>query len=282
MAIGRYGRVNIGMVSRKRNLTIVKYGSGTLVTQDAAGDICIDHKVIAQHGSIINRIKNPVIIVSSGAVAFGKSLKPNLEHITNETVKKRVYSALGNPQLSIEWDKVITDKVVLQSLLTHRDLSMDSSRGKIIEIIDSIFGVDTQPLVIQVNDNDFITDEELVVLRNGDFGDNDEITKLLAVLSKEIFEEIEVVINTSSDGVLQDGEVVSELHADQLTDMYIDTICGSDKTSVGTGGMSNKLKNVRDLIYKVPSAKVYIVNGKKPNQLNSLLKGEDVGTKVTE
>lgn len=263
-----------------KKLTIIKYGSNTLVTENINNKVSIDYNNISNHGLIINQIKNPVIIISSGAVAFGKSLSNNFDYIKDEIIRKRIFSALGNPHLSMNWDKYIPDKSVLQSLITHKDLTSDLSKEKILEIICAIFNNDNQNSIIQVNDNDFITDEELLELRNGEFGDNDETTKLLSILCDDFFEEIEVIINTSSDGVLENNKVISTLNINKLTDCYIDDICGLDKTNLGTGGMSNKLRTIRELISKTNNSKVYIINGKKPNQLKNILKGNDVGTKI--
>lgn len=268
------------MKKLNKKLTIIKYGSNTLVTKNINNEISIDYNNMSNHGLIINQIKNPVIIVSSGAVAFGKSLNNDFDYIEDRIIKKRIFSALGNPHLSINWDKCIPNKSVLQSLITHKDLISSVSKEKILEIIYAIFNNDNQNSIIQVNDNDFITDEELVELRNGEFGDNDETTKLLSILCDDFFEEIEVIINTSSDGVLDNNKILSSLNINKLTDSYIDDICGLDKTNLGTGGMSNKLKIIRELIGKTNNSKVYIINGKNPNQLNNILKGNDIGTKI--
>ena len=263
-----------------KKLTIIKYGSNTLVKEGVDGDISIDYNNMSNHGLIINKTKDPVIIISSGAVAFGKSLNSNLDYIEDRIIKKRILAALGNPHLSINWDKYILDKFVLQSLLTHKDLSSNLSKEKILEIICTIFDKKKQDFIIQVNDNDFITDEELIELRSGEFGDNDETTKLLAILCDNFFEEVEIIINTSSDGVFEDDKIISLLSTDKLTDDYIDSICCENKTNLGTGGMSNKLRIIRDLVNKTNNSKVYIINGKNPDQLKNILKGRDEGTKI--
>lgn len=262
-----------------KKLTIIKYGSNTLINRGSDGQISIDYENINRHGSVINKIDNPVIIVSSGAVAFGKTLGNKFDNIKDDIIKKRIFSALGNPHLSIGWSKAIPEKQVLQSLLTHRDLISAVSKKKILEIIYALFNnTNTCNTVIQVNDNDFVTDEELVKMRNGDFGDNDETTALLANSCSEIFEEVEVIINTSSDGVIEGNETISSLGIDKFTDGYIDKICKTSSSDIGTGGMSNKLKVIRDLITKNNEIKVHIINGKKPEQLQDVLGGKSIGT----
>lgn len=264
-----------------KKLTIIKYGTNTLVTTDVNGEITIDQNNMKNHGLLISAIKNPVIIVSSGAVAFGKSLGSSFDYIEDNIIRKRVFAALGNPHLSINWDKVIKDKQVLQSLITHRDLTFEDSKEKIAEIIHALFDYNgTDNVVIQVNDNDFITDEALIEIRHGEFGDNDETTALLTILCQDVFEEVEVIVNTSSDGVLDNGKLLSEIKNSQLSDDYIEAICGADKTNDGTGGMRNKLKIFRDMVSAAPQSKLTIVNGKKPEQLNAVIRGEKIGTVI--
>jgi len=268
------------MKKLNKKLTIIKYGSNTLVTKNVNWNISIDYNNMQNHWLVINSIKNPVIIVSSGAVAFWKSLNNNFEYIQDDIVKKRVFAALWNPLLSINWDKYISDKLVLQGLVTHRDLNSSSSKENIKNIIYSVFNQEEQKTVIQINDNDFITDEELVKFRNGAFGDNDELTKLLAILCSEIFEEIEVIINTSSDGVLENNKLLTSIKAEKLTDSYIGKICNLDKTNLWTGGMTNKLKEVSSLLKNTNNTTVHIINGKKAEQLKNIINWKNAGTKI--
>ncbi len=267
------------MVEKINNkLSIIKYGSNTLVKQEEDGQISIDYENIQAHGSIINSIQNPAIIVSSGAIAFGKTFKNDFQYVDDEIVRKRIFSAIGNPHLSILWDKAIPNKRVLQSLLTHRDLSSESSKEKISQIILSLYKMNES--VIQINDNDFVTDEELVRMRGGDFGDNDKITALLAKLCSSLFKNVEVVFNTSSDGVLENNKVIPSLNADRLTDQYINDLCGTSKTKLGAGGMHSKLKIIRDTLNETENLEVRVINGKKPEQLKSILSGKNIGTKI--
>lgn len=263
-----------------KKLTIIKYGSNTLVTNDDDGNITIDTNTIKAHGLIIDKLQNPVIIVSSGAVAFGKTLGTTFNYITDPIIQKRIFAALGNPHLSINWAEAIHSKKILQSLLTHRDLIASDSKVKIQEIIHALYSNSSNAAIIQVNDNDFITDEALVEIRKGEFGDNDQTTALLCILCQDVFKEVEVIINTSSDGVLENGRLLPAIDCTQLTDDYIESICGSDKTNNGTGGMSTKLKIFRELITAAPQTKLTIVNGKKPEQLNDAIHGITTGTVI--
>lgn len=264
-----------------KKLTIIKYGSNTLVKENILGGISIDKDTMENHGLIINQIQNPVIIVSSWAVAFGKTLWNSFDYIEDNTIRTRIFSALGNPHLSIQWDKAISKKQVLQSLITHKDLTSPDSREKILEIIHALYKKDTQDnVVIQVNDNDFITDEELKEIRKGEFWDNDMTASLLASLCSEIFEQVEVIINTSSDGVLEDWNILPEISTQTLSQSYIQKICWGNKSTHGTGWMENKLTIIRDLVNSIDNSQAFIINGKKPEQLQDIISWRKSGTKI--
>ncbi len=262
-----------------KKLVIIKYGTETLVRKDGFGKLNIDFKTIEKHGAIINSSANPILMVSSGAVGMGKT-RADFNYIKDGVARKRALAAVGNPRLSINWDKAISGKVVLQGLITHKEFFHADSANSLKNIIFNIY---RNPLyaVIQLNDNDFITDEELREFRKGDFGDNDELTALATELCSEIFENVEVVINTGSDGVIKNGKTVAEMSAGDMSDEKIDLLCGEEKTGTGTGGMRNKLKIFRDLSTKT-GVVVHIINGKKPEQLEKILNGESVGTQICQ
>lgn len=258
-------------------LTIIKYGTETLVRENASGEFCVDHDAISEHGVIIDNYNNPVLVVSSGAVGFGRALA-DFGYIKDSVARKRALAAAGNPHLSINWDKAIAGKIVLQGLITRKEFKHKDSREALKDIIFNIY---QNPLyaVIQLNDNDFITDEELRESRGGDFGDNDELTALVAELCAEMFEGVEVIINTGSDGVMENGETIAELATADLSDEKIAALCGDGKTEMGTGGMMNKLKIFRDLA-EGSGISIRVINGKKPEQLKKVLAGEISGTLI--
>jgi len=258
-------------------LAIIKYGTETLVRKNEAGKFIIDRKTVNEHGSIISGYGNPALVVSSGAVGIGRA-RANFDYIKDDVARKRVLAAAGNPRLSINWDEAISEKVILQGLITHKDFFHADSRSSLKNIILSIY---QNPVyaVIQLNENDFITDEELKNIRGGDFGDNDKLTALTAELCAEIFESVEVIANTGSDGVTEKGETIAEMNAMEMSDEKIAELCGARKTETGTGGMGNKMKIFRDLAIQTGITS-RIINGRKPEQLKTILDGGTVGTKI--
>jgi len=238
----------------------------------------IDTAIIDAHGKIIDTITAPVIIVSSWAVAFGKSLGWDYNYIGNEITRKRIHAALWNPHLSIAWDKAIWSKSIIQSLLTHRDLSSSDSQAKILEILEALF--QKNDTIIQINDNDFVTGEELEYIRWWDFWDNDETTYLIALLCSGLFEKITTIINTSSEWVYDENKhTIPYINPSDITDRFIEDIC-TDKTHLWTWWMKNKLEIAKKMAH-IKNNTVYIVHGKKSNNIEDILKGNDRGTKIS-
>ena len=260
-------------------ITIVKYGSGVMAKETSQG-VCPQQKLIDRHGRILTRQNTPILIVSSGAVAFGAS-KVGIIPNKNNVVLTSALASLGNPDLHSAWQRALGKDINLMlALLTHRDLK-EGNTSHLEQIIRMIYGPNS-PFrgMILVNDNDFVSDEELKLLRGGVFGDNDEITMNLALLFQSIFKKVKVVFNTSVDGVMAGGALIPQINARQLTDEYIKSIVGA-KTSLGTGGMSRKLKIARQMVADSNgSIKVTILNGKKPAQLAKYFYGESIGTKI--
>jgi glutamate 5-kinase len=261
------------MINKK--LYIIKYGSKTLIKENQKGKNQIDEKIIKLHGKIISQINSPVIIVSSGAVAFGK-IGVDLSKIENKTISKRLYAAYGNPELTNLWRKSLQPKKVFQALITHRDLKQSTPKQSIQNIIHELYK-NSNENIIQINDNDFITDEELKELRGGEFSDNDELVALLTLLCSRIFKNIEIIINTSSDGVMENGNIISEIKNKNINQKWIQKIC-TNKTEIGTGGMNKKLTIINNLLKKNKKVIVKIINGKKPKMLEQIISGQKTGT----
>jgi len=182
-----------------------------------SGENGIDKGIMKAHGDIINKYDEPILIVSSGAVGFGASLA-NFNYIEDKIVRKRAEASFGNPYLSVSWNKVIKNKSVLQALVTHRGLQNSIVRGDMKKVIAEIYR-NGNSAVIQFNENDFVSDVELKEIRGGEFGDNDKTATLIAEICLDLFDEIELIINTNTNGVLDEkGQVIKEISVLELSD----------------------------------------------------------------
>jgi len=258
-----------------KKLMIIKYGTAVLLSTQNK----IDKTVMLEHGDVISKYNGPILMISSGAVGFGKTLN-NFDHIEDDVIRKRALASLGNPLLSVNWDLAIKNKNILQALVTHRGLKNSAVRGDMKKIISEIYK-NGNSAVIQFNENDFVSDSELKKIRGGEFGDNDKTATLVAELCSEIFQEVELIINTSADGVLnQKNKLIEQIFASKFSQKKINSICGNKKTIFGTGGMKNKLSIIVNFIKNNPNVTAYIINGKKVSNLKKILSGINTGTKI--
>ncbi len=260
-------------------IIIPKYGTNTLTTETIDGGKAIDHNNMAEHGKLINALTDPSLIVSSGAVGYGKALA-DFSWIEDPVLRKRIQAMKGNPHLAIAWDKFIKDKEVLQGLATHRAFA-NGTKQEVSRVLKAIYS-DPLKCVAVLNDNDFLSDEELKNLRGGDFGDNDKEAILAAEVCLDFAERVEVIIQTSTNGVLDStGRTIDQLKVSDLSDEVIRELCGETTSEDGTGGMAGKLTHGRELMKQFGDrVSLVIINGKNPQQFKNLLAGKSVGTQL--
>ena len=102
------------------------------------------------------------------------------------------------------------------------------------------------------------------------FTDNDELAGLLAAQLRVDA----VIILTSVEGILADGEVVRRIDAKNAGTFrkYIT----AEKSVDGRGGMVSKFAVARRLMSS--GIAVHIANGKRKNTLTSIMQGKRIGT----
>lgn len=263
----------------KERVSVIKYGTNVLTRTNSLDDDCIDFNVIKDHGSFINNgIQGPVIMVSSGAVGFGFIID-KMRHISDLVIRKRALASMGNLRLFTTWAQSIPDKNLLQALVTHRDMKNETSRNNIKKLIWEVY--QKPGSIIIFNDNDFVSDEELIQVRGGEFGDNDYLAALITELCLDIFEDAELIINTSSNGVLDENEQrIKQINASEIQLQEIDNLCSNDRTQFGTGGMKDKLTILSDLVRRNPSLVCYIINGKDVSNLRDVGSEYCQGTEI--
>ncbi len=257
-------------------LDVIKYGTAVLTTQDLELQGAVDHNIMRQHGRVIDRSPNPTILVSSGAVGFGKiAMNGHNFNETDETTVKRVLAELGQPDLMEAWKQSIPHKKVLQKLVTYYDLQRQTVKDTVRTAINN-------NLLYVFNFNDGVDDSELKETEAHQFGDNDHLAAQVAGFSTEFSDKVRLILNTSADGFMLKGErnALDELEAADIIPEFIDEHC-SGTSNGGTGGMGQKLENAKQALAHGVS-EVWIVNGKQPEQLNTVLQGGHAGTLITQ
>ena len=251
---------------------VVKVGSAVLTTADGL-HLSVLYNLVEQLARLVRQGRR-VCLVSSGAVAAGRTALPGRGQAAGGLSAKQALAAIGQGCLMREYEHAFASQGLLcaQVLLTRDDLR---SRTRFLNARNTFMNLLDWGVVPIVNENDTVAVQELK------FGDNDQLASLLLNLV-----EGDLYINlTSAAGVMAanpesaaPGETIPYLESiDDIAELDIEALCG-EKTSVGTGGMRSKLMAARRAAQLgVPTL---ILPGRRPDILDAAFAGENVGTWV--
>jgi len=241
---------------------VIKVGSNVLTNEHNE----LDESVIASLVQQISALKKEgvsVVLVSSGAVAAGKSLY-QLKNVSDETVQRQVYSSIGQVKLMNLYHRLFSEQgLICSQVLASKEDFMGGEQYKNMKncfnglLLDSIIPI--------VNENDVVSLDELM------FTDNDELAGLTAFLIKADH----LIILTNVDG-LYDGDprlktskvISSVLPKDDLTHLI-----QTAKSSSGRGGMESKYNIAKKAALK--GITTTIANGKKEDIALKIVKQEN-------
>lgn len=247
---------------------VVKVGSAVLTT-GLGVDLEVLNNLAAQIAQLHDR-GTDVVLVSSGAVAAGRNVLKACCEIKGMP-DKQAASAVGQSRLMHFYNEAFEaqGRLSAQILLTRDDLK---SRRRFLNARNTFASLLAWRAIPIVNEND------TVVVRELEFGDNDSLASLLLNVV-----EADLYINlTSADGVYAENpdthpdarplDVIEDVHA-----LDLDAMCGG-KTAVGSGGMYSKLLAARRAAQLgVPTL---ILSGRTPDAIVRAFSGDMLGTWV--
>lgn len=253
-------------MSKKRIL--LKIGTNTLTKETNQ----ISRGKIEDIGRQIATLKDDYefIIVSSGAIAAAKQFV-KLEHNGQEINVKQALAAIGQPHLMRIFQENFRELGLFtsQCLLSYSDFENPKSKGNIKNTIDILVSNNFIPII---NENDTVAADEI------QFGDNDKLAALTAVLLKVDL----LVIATNTNGIytkisLENGEpkTISEVSGIVGLQQEISSMA---KSSHGTGGMQSKVEAAT--IANKAGIETWIVNGLKENFIVDAINGTSNHTKI--
>lgn len=246
---------------------VVKVGSNVL-TCDQGLNLPVIYELSRQISGLMESGLE-VILVSSGAMASGQK-KIGLAQRPAEIPKRQAIAAVGQPGLMLEYEKAfaVYDIKVAQILLTGDDLT--ASRERYLNARNTLNTLLSWKIVPVINENDTVVVEEIK------FGDNDNLSAMIALLMNA-----DLLINlTDIDGLYTgdprrqaDVELIAEV---DVIDEKIEAIAGDIPGSLGTGGMLSKIRAAAKVINAgIP---MIITSGRAPDILKKLVAGEPMGT----
>ncbi|MFZ2634602.1 MAG: glutamate 5-kinase [Desulfosalsimonadaceae bacterium] len=210
-----------------------------------------------------------VMLVTSGAMASGQK-KIGLSRRPDEIPKRQAVAAVGQAGLIREYEKAfgVYDIKVAQILLTGDDLR--SSRQRYLNARNTLNTLLSWKIIPIINENDTVVVEEIK------FGDNDNLSAMIALLMNA-----DILINLTDIDGLYTGDPRREANVDlievvETIDKSIEKIAGHIPGALGTGGMLSKIKAA----VKVTNAGIpmIIASGLTPDILLKLVSGENLGT----
>ena len=215
-----------------------------------------------------NRGKD-VILVSSGAIAVGKS-SLNLRGRKLTLTEKEACAALGQAQLMTIYQKLFAEygQLSAQVLMTKYTILDDLSRYNARNTLEELLKLNVIPVV---NENDTVSTYEI------EFGDNDRLSALVCALIKAdlliLLSDIDGLY-TDDPNINSDAKMISVV---EKIDKKMYHMSKSTSTSdVGTGGMTAKITAAE--ISTHSGADMVIANGANPDVIEAITTGKEIGT----
>jgi glutamate 5-kinase len=208
--------------------------------------------------------RNEYLIVTSGAIASGMSSLGLAEKPASVPLMQAC-AAVGQSVLMHTYEQLFFGKkVVAQLLLSSDDFTSAMRYQNLQNALHELLKLNVVPVV---NENDTVSVRELA----GAFGDNDELSALLATAVNADW----LLLLTDVEGFyVPDGKRTRLLRTVRRLTPRMEEL-GEGKGPLGTGGMRSKLRAAKSA--SAAGVKVAIVNGRNPEAISGALQRK-IGT----
>jgi len=278
---------------KKAKRVVIKLGSAVVTRADGQGLALGRLAAIIEQVAEIQNSGADCIMVTSGAVAFGKqklsqellmsmSMRETLSSVdrTSELKNiaqhelKRPNAAVGQSGLMALYEAMFRNYGILvgQVLVTKQDFFNDDTREQLFNTIRELMALNIIPII---NTNDAVSPppQDSVMQGTLNITDNDSLASRVAV---DINADLAILMS-DVDGIYDrppkdDGAQLLHYFNPKNTDK----IKFGDKSNFGTGGMESKVKSAGFALDH--GCSVIICNGMKYNTIRSIMAGENIGT----
>src|ERR1700726_4394028 len=209
--------------------------------------------------------QNEYLIVTSGAIAAGMSVL-SLRKRPSGVPGMQACAAVGQSKLMHTYERLFFGKkVVAQLLLSSDDFSSPVRYLNLQNALAELLSLGVVPIV---NENDSVSVREL----EGAFGDNDELSSLLATAVKADW----LLLLTDVDGfyIPNGGKKLKLQRVVRKLTPALEAQCNG-KSTLGRGGMISKLRAAK--LASEAGVHVAIVNGRHPQGITMAMERK-VGT----
>lgn len=255
------------MSASKKKIIAIKVGSNVITNKQGLPD----EAVIVNISRQIRMLKDEghqVLLISSGAVAAGKSLY-QFQKKADTVIQRQVLASIGQVKLISLYKDVFDEQNMLcsQVLVTKEDFK---SRTHYLNMQNCLTALLNHHIVPIINENDVVSVTELM------FTDNDELAGLVSAMMNAD----SLFILTNVDGIY-DGD--PEAPGTTLLSTYdakrinLEQIATGKKSGFGRGGILTKCQTSEKIASMgIP---VHIANGRTENIVIRILQGEEIGTR---
>ena len=258
---------------RNRKRILIKIGSSSLMHKDTGRlNLRKIEKLVRTLVDLKNSGKD-VILVSSGAIAVGRTAI-GLHERPDELPVKQACAAIGQAKLMMVYQKIFAEysAIAAQVLMTKTTVVNDTSRKNAENTFNELLKLGAIPIV---NENDTVSTYEIKQVQT--FGDND---RLSAIVTSIVGADMLILLSdidglyTDDPNSNPDAKFIDQV--DKIDDNLLDMGKTTSGSSVGTGGMATKLIAAR--IATSSGADMVIANGNNIDNITGIMAGEDVGT----
>ena len=254
-------------VVRAAHTVVVKIGTNVITHHDGT----LDREHLAHLTEQIAEIREggrSVVVVSSGAIGAGLGRLGQHRRPTALPALQAA-AAIGQCDLINAFDGCLRthDYFAAQLLLTAEDFD---DRTRYLNARNAISQLLQWQCVPIINENDTVSVEEIR------FGDNDRLAALVTNLLRAPLLVILSVVDGLYPSDLRDDMPQEPIDKVMQVDARVLAMAGRSTSGLGTGGMHSKL--VAAQIATAAGESVWIANGRQPNILRRLMRGERLGT----
>ena len=208
----------------------IKIGSNVLTRADGSLDVTRMSALVDQIACLRSE-GHEVILVSSGAVASGRSELKHIQHDLDSVDQRQLFSAVGQAKLINRYFELFREYgIPVGQVLTTKENFSDTEHRKNQENCMRVM-LDNNVLPI-VNENDTVSVTELM------FTDNDELSGLIAQMTQSKA----LIILSNIDGIYtgDPSDPASQLIRTIEPGRRLDDYIQETKSSAGRGGMQSK------------------------------------------
>ena len=241
----------------------IKIGSNVLTREDGSLDFTRMSALVDQIATL-RQMGHEIILVSSGAVASGRSELKHIQENLDSVDQRQLFSAVGQAKLINRYFELFREYgISVGQVLTTKENFLDAehlrNQANCMRVM-----LENRVLPI-VNENDTVSITELM------FTDNDELSGLIAEMTKSLC----LIILSNIDGFYTGNPSESDSRLIRVVNRGCDLsqYIQKTKSSAGRGGMQSKYCVASRLASN--GIGVVIANGKRENILLKVMTERD-------